>query len=61
MKAKHPSVNMRGRRSLHTAARENDLASVKILLRSGEFDVRVTNSGGETALHLLLSSRAILI
>ena len=49
VKAKYPpEPGWYGSISLHRAVMENDLASVKILLRSGEFDVRVTNNYGST-------------
>ena len=41
-----------GGTSLHTTVEANDLASVKILLRSGEFDVRAKDQHGRTALGL---------
>lgn len=47
VKTKHPP-DWRGT-SLHVAAYKNDLSSVKILLRSVEFDVRVMNNYGLTA------------
>jgi len=50
-KAKHPPQPQHGRTSLHAAVRANDLASVKTFIRSGEFDVRVTDRYGETALY----------
>ena len=51
-KAKHPP-NKHGRRgtSLHVAVRANDLASVKMFIRCGEFDVGATDNDGETPLH----------
>ena len=43
-KAKHPpNKHGDGGTSLHTAASENDLASVKMFLRCGEFDVQVSS------------------
>ena len=51
LKAKHPPQPQLGRTSLHTAIKGNDLASVKTLIRSGEFDVRATDQFGCTALH----------
>ena len=49
-KAKHPPSGTMT--SLHVAVRANDLASVKVFIRSGQFDVRATAGGGYTPLHV---------
>ena len=49
-KAKHPPRY--GGTSLQRAVEADDLASVKLFIRSGQFDVRATTSSGCTALHL---------
>ena len=49
-KAKHPPNPEHGVTSLHVAALNDDLSSVDILLRSGEFSVTETCHHGGTAL-----------
>lgn len=56
-KKKYPPHAGRGLSMLHRAARADDLPSVKILLRSGEFDVTATTTKSDmTALHFAASS-----
>ena len=45
-----------GETTLLKAVLANDLLSVKILLRCGEFDVRMEDGGGSTALHFAASN-----